>query len=129
MMQWRFLFQTWLVSSWMMAGVFTGCGSPDTGGRVTLCSTQPVSTYSIRRKMLSFISGPLFNGCGGVSVIATTRYECGCDERGNRFSVNTASSCELKSNLEVRHMPDIVIRTLRVTLLSDSGYALTGYEY
>ncbi|PWC17115.1 hypothetical protein DDT52_16360 [Brenneria roseae subsp. roseae] len=32
--------------------------------------------------MLSFISGPLFNGCGGVSVIATTRYELGCDERG-----------------------------------------------
>ncbi|EKN5071163.1 hypothetical protein DVP60_21235 [Yersinia enterocolitica] len=26
-------------------------------------------------------------------------------------------------------MPDIVIRTLRVTLLNDSGYALTGYEY
>ncbi|TJZ61644.1 hypothetical protein FA013_26820 [Raoultella planticola] len=26
-------------------------------------------------------------------------------------------------------VPDIVIRTLRVTLLSDSGYALTGYEY
>ncbi|TXE45844.1 hypothetical protein FOT55_21385 [Serratia bockelmannii] len=26
-------------------------------------------------------------------------------------------------------MPDIVIRTQRVTLLSDSGYALTGYEY
>lgn len=24
---------------------------------------------------------------------------------------------------------DIVIRTLRITLLSDSGYALTGYEY
>lgn len=23
----------------------------------------------------------------------------------------------------------IVIRTLRITLLSDSGYALTGYEY
>ncbi|AZP42449.1 hypothetical protein EJP81_11580 [Rahnella aquatilis] len=26
-------------------------------------------------------------------------------------------------------VPNIVIRTLRVTLLSDSGYALTGYEY
>ncbi|ADM97976.1 hypothetical protein Dda3937_04536 [Dickeya dadantii 3937] len=29
----------------------------------------------------------------------------------------------------VRSVPDIVIHTLRITLLSDSGYALTGYEY
>ncbi|POE37823.1 hypothetical protein BV920_19810 [Pectobacterium odoriferum] len=31
--------------------------------------------------------------------------------------------------LDVRLVPGIVIRTLRVTLLSDSEYALTGYEY
>lgn len=31
--------------------------------------------------------------------------------------------------MTVGKVPDIVIRTLRVTLLSDSGYALTGYEY
>ncbi|AXU94816.1 hypothetical protein CI789_05990 [Erwinia persicina] len=31
--------------------------------------------------------------------------------------------------LKVCCVPNIVIRTLRVTLLSDSGYALTGYEY
>ncbi|HBW8344391.1 TPA: hypothetical protein MFM05_000540 [Klebsiella pneumoniae] len=29
----------------------------------------------------------------------------------------------------VRLERGIVIRTLRITLLSDSGYALTGYEY
>jgi hypothetical protein len=29
----------------------------------------------------------------------------------------------------VRFVPNIVIRALRVTLLSDSGYALIGYEY
>lgn len=28
-----------------------------------------------------------------------------------------------------RYVPGIVIHTLRVTLLSDSGYALIGYEY
>lgn len=28
-----------------------------------------------------------------------------------------------------RFVPYIVIQTLRVILLSDSGYALTGYEY
>ncbi|MCL6336624.1 hypothetical protein EXT66_22580 [Pectobacterium carotovorum subsp. carotovorum] len=33
------------------------------------------------------------------------------------------------STRAVYSVPDIVIRTLRVTLLSDSGYALTGYEY
>ncbi|EDT0414998.1 hypothetical protein AAT78_003199 [Salmonella enterica subsp. enterica serovar Miami] len=32
-------------------------------------------------------------------------------------------------NTDVRFAPDIVIHTLRVTLLSDSGYALIGYEY
>ena len=31
--------------------------------------------------------------------------------------------------MTVRFVPDIVIHTLRVTLLSDSGYALIGYEY
>lgn len=30
---------------------------------------------------------------------------------------------------DVRNVPDIVIHTLRFTLLSDSGYALIGYEY
>ena len=91
--------------------MFTGCGSPDTGGRVSLCCAQPISAYSIRRKMLSFISGPLFNGCSGVSVIATTRYELGCDE-GGRDSVQKlildviVSSCELKSNLTVGTLPD-----------------------
>ncbi len=29
----------------------------------------------------------------------------------------------------IRFERNIVIRTLRITLLSDSGYALTGYEY
>ncbi|MBW6011040.1 hypothetical protein CGB73_19225 [Klebsiella sp. 11263] len=36
---------------------------------------------------------------------------------------------DLKLGQMVSLVPDIVIRTLRVTLLSDSGYALTGYEY
>lgn len=30
---------------------------------------------------------------------------------------------------QVCYEQGIVIRTLRITLLSDSGYALTGYEY
>lgn len=30
---------------------------------------------------------------------------------------------------QVRYERNIVIRTLRITLLSDSGYALAGYEY
>jgi len=29
----------------------------------------------------------------------------------------------------VHYEREIVIRTLRITLVSDSGYALTGYEY
>ncbi|EAW0724343.1 hypothetical protein BKF00_04585 [Salmonella enterica] len=33
------------------------------------------------------------------------------------------------TELKVRDERCIVIRTLRITLLSDSGYALTGYEY
>ena len=33
------------------------------------------------------------------------------------------------NGLRVRFERNIVIRTLRITLLSDSGYALTGYEY
>ncbi|MDO7170543.1 hypothetical protein Q5N02_28595, partial [Klebsiella pneumoniae] len=33
------------------------------------------------------------------------------------------------TGLEIRCERSIVIRTLRITLLSDSGYALTGYEY
>ena len=32
-------------------------------------------------------------------------------------------------DFNVCFVPDIVIHTLRVTLLSDSGYALIGYEY
>ncbi|EDU6369197.1 hypothetical protein CBZ99_003987 [Salmonella enterica subsp. houtenae serovar 40:z4,z24:-] len=34
-----------------------------------------------------------------------------------------------QSNLTVGFEQIIVIHTLRITLLSDSGYALTGYEY
>ncbi len=33
------------------------------------------------------------------------------------------------STRAVCSVPDVVIRALRVTLLSDSGYALIGYEY
>ncbi|ARI11170.1 hypothetical protein KOXM_01459 [Klebsiella michiganensis] len=36
---------------------------------------------------------------------------------------------DLKLGQMVSLVPDIVIHTLRVTLLSDSGYALIGYEY
>ncbi|EAV4957618.1 hypothetical protein FXR42_24045 [Salmonella enterica] len=35
----------------------------------------------------------------------------------------------LLTELKIRCERGIVIRTLRITLLSDSGYALTGYEY
>jgi hypothetical protein len=42
-----------------------------------------------------------------------------------RFSLKA----ELNPYTTVRFVPDIVIHTLRVTLLSDSGYALIGYEY
>ena len=41
-----------------------------------------------------------------------------------RFSLKVAGGVSRGSRV-----PGIVIRTLRVTLLSDSGYALAGYEY
>ncbi|EBG0675811.1 hypothetical protein FIH33_15405 [Salmonella enterica subsp. enterica] len=36
---------------------------------------------------------------------------------------------DIRKAITVRCVPGIVIHTLRVTLLSDSGYALIGYEY
>lgn len=44
-------------------------------------------------------------------------------------NVRSSLSADLQRHVFVCSVPSIVIRTLRVTLLSDSGYALTGYEY
>ncbi|ECG6863587.1 hypothetical protein E3355_23105 [Salmonella enterica subsp. enterica serovar Chester] len=46
-----------------------------------------------------------------------------------RASHEGSQKVVVRTVITVRFVPDIVIHTLRVTLLSDSGYALIGYEY
>jgi hypothetical protein len=73
--------------------------------------------------------GPASPGIGDSAIYSnlTPEHRLLCP---SAWRTGCALLASLKTDFDlVRNERGIVIRTLRITLLSDSGYALTGYEY